>query len=188
MNNPCTSAFVGRCPPSSIDQQGKLVDWPELMAIREGMRERGQTLVWTNGCFDLLHLGHVYSLEQARRWGDRLVVGLNTDASIQRLKGPHRPIIPQAQRASLLCALSCVNHVVWLDETTPESALARLQPNVHCKGAEYAPPHGRPFPEGAIIDSYGGRIEFIEPLPDISTTIILRRIERLLAQSSPVHD
>jgi len=161
------------------DDTEKIVDWPALLELRARWRQDGLVVVWTNGCFDILHVGHVRSLQAARRFGDILVVGLNSDDSVRRLKGPDRPILPAAERAELLAALECVDHVVIFDEATPESALARLQPEVHCKGADYAPPHGKPIPEAALVEGYGGRVEFLPLMPASSTTDIVRRIREM---------
>lgn len=136
-------------------------------------------MVWTNGCFDLLHAGHVRSLLAARKLGDVLVVGLNSDTSVRQLKGSSRPVMPQAERAELLAALACVDAVVIFDELTPEAALGRLRPDIHCKGADYAPPHGKPVPEKALVESYGGRVEFLPLLPGVSTTDLVERINKL---------
>jgi len=154
----------------------KLVDRPALLAARERFRRAGRVVVWTNGCFDLLHPGHVASLQAARKLGDVLVVGLNSDASVRANKGPARPILTQAERAAMLAALECVDYVLVFDEPTPAAALARLQPDIHCKGAEYAPPHGRPVPERAVVEGYGGRIEYLPLVPGVSTTELLKRI------------
>ncbi len=154
----------------------KLLPWPDLLAVRAAARRAGQVVVWTNGTFDLLHPGHVSSLQLARALGDLLIVGLNSDASVRGYKGPSRPILTQDERAAMLAALECVDYVVIFDEPTPEAALARLQPDIHCKGAEYAPPHGRPVPERAIVEGYGGRIEYLPLVPGVSTTELLKRI------------
>jgi bifunctional ADP-heptose synthase (sugar kinase/adenylyltransferase) len=95
---------------------------------------------------------------------------------VRGYKGPNRPILTQDERAAMLAALECVDYVVVFDEPTPEAALARLQPDVHCKGAEYAPPHGRPVPERAVVEGSGGRIEYLPLLPGLSTTALLHRI------------
>jgi D-glycero-beta-D-manno-heptose 1-phosphate adenylyltransferase len=157
----------------------KILDWDALLARRRKYQEDGKTVVWTNGCFDLLHVGHVYNLQAARNLGDVLVLGLNSDSSVTRLKGPARPIIPQSERAEILAALECVDHVIIFDELTPETSLARLMPDIHCKGADYAPPHGKPIPEAKIVTAYGGRIEFLPLLPSLSTTDLVRRIREL---------
>src|SRR5262245_41992545 len=122
----------------AAERSDKVLDRSELARFGEGARLRGDTLVWTNGCFDLLHLGHVRSLQAARRLGDVLVVGVNSDASVRLLKGPERPIIPQDDRLETLAALECVSRVVLFDEPTPEQALLLLRPHIHCKGADYA--------------------------------------------------
>jgi rfaE bifunctional protein nucleotidyltransferase chain/domain len=154
----------------------KIVDWETLLARRQDWRDEGKIVVWTNGCFDLLHRGHVRSLAAARRLGDVLVVGLNSDASVRQLKGPQKPIMPQEDRAEVLAALECVRAVIVFDELTPEAALARLQPDIHCKGEDYAPPDGKPIPERAVVEAYGGRIEFLPLFGDLSTSNIIRQI------------
>jgi len=108
---------------------------------------------------------------------DILVVGLNSDASVRQLnKGPTRPILPQAERAEILSGLACVNEIIIFDEPTPVVALARLQPDIHCKGADYAPPRGKPVPEAATVEDYGGRIVFLPLLLGVSTTNIEQKI------------
>jgi rfaE bifunctional protein nucleotidyltransferase chain/domain len=154
----------------------KLLPWDALLAARELARQRGRVVVWTNGTFDLLHPGHVSSLQMARALGDLLVVGLNSDASVRGYKGPNRPILHQDERAAMLAALECVDYVVVFDEPTPAAALERLKPDVHCKGAEYAPPHGKPVPEAPVVQAYGGRIEYLPLVPGLSTTALLQRI------------
>jgi rfaE bifunctional protein nucleotidyltransferase chain/domain len=155
-------------------------DWESLLALRARWRADGRTVVWTNGCFDLLHAGHVRSLQAAKQLGDVLVVGVNSDSSVRQLKGADRPILTAAERTEILAALACVDHVIVFDELTPESSLQRLQPEVHCKGAEYAPPNGKPVPEAALVRSYGGRLAFLPILEGISTTDIIRRIRDVL--------
>jgi rfaE bifunctional protein nucleotidyltransferase chain/domain len=154
----------------------KVVGWPPLLELRESWRAAGRTVVWTNGCFDLLHLGHVRCLQAARALGDVLVVGVNSDDSVCRLKGNGRPIMPAHERMELLAALECVDHVVAFAENTPEVAIARLEPEVYCKGADYAPPHGKPAPEMAAVKAYGGTAAFLPLVPGTSTTDIIRRI------------
>ena len=154
----------------------KRPDWPTLLAIREACRREGRTIVWTNGCFDLLHPGHVRSLEAAKALGDVLVVGLNSDASVRALKGPSRPIFGEEDRAVMLSGLSAVDYVIVFPESTPEVSLAKLKPDIHCKGAEYAPAKGKPVPEAALVTSYGGRVEYLPYIPGISTTELVRRI------------
>lgn len=154
----------------------KIVDWPTLLELRQKWRSDGRAVAWTNGCFDLLHAGHARTLEAARGFGDVLVVGVNDDASVRTLKGAGRPIIPLGRRMELLAALEAVDHVIELDAPTPEAALARLRPDVHCKGADYAPPHGKRMPELELVRGYGGRVEFVPLLPELSTSEIVHRI------------
>ena len=154
----------------------KLPNWPELLAACDAARAAGSTVVWTNGAFDLLHPGHLASLRQARALGDVLIVGVNSDRSVKAYKGPNRPILNQNERAAMLAALECVTAVIIFDEDTPAESLMKLKPDIHCKGAEYAPPHGRPVPERAVVEGYGGRIEYLPLVPGVSTTEILRRI------------
>jgi D-beta-D-heptose 7-phosphate kinase/D-beta-D-heptose 1-phosphate adenosyltransferase len=157
--------------------RNKLLPWPDLLATRERARTDGQVVAWTNGTFDLLHPGHVSSLQQARQLADVLVVGVNSDRSVKAYKGPNRPILNELERATLLAALECVDYVIIFDEDTPAASLARLKPDIHCKGAEYAPPHGRPVPERSVVEGYGGRIEYLPLVPGVSTTDVLKRIQ-----------
>jgi rfaE bifunctional protein nucleotidyltransferase chain/domain len=169
-------AVVERCATGNRIPRPKLIDLDSLVAVRERYRREGKTVVWTNGCFDLLHPGHVSSLQAAREKGNVLVVGLNGDASVRSNKGPGRPILAQHERAATLAALECVDHVLMFDDATPERVLVAVKPDVHCKGAEYAPPHGRPVPEAATVLKYGGRIEYLPLVPGVSTTDIVARI------------
>jgi D-glycero-beta-D-manno-heptose 1-phosphate adenylyltransferase len=153
------------------------VNWGALLELRAQWREEGKTVVWTNGCFDLLHIGHIRSLQAARELGDVLVVGVNSDSSVRQLKGPERPIVPDSERVEVLGALECVDYVIVFGEVTPEVALARLKPEIHCKGDDYAPPHGKPIPEAKTVESYGGRVEFLPLFPSTSTSDLIRRIQ-----------
>jgi rfaE bifunctional protein nucleotidyltransferase chain/domain len=160
----------------------KVADLDTLLNLRAGWRHAGKTVVWTNGCFDLLHVGHVRGLQEARSLGDVLVVGVNSDDSIRRLKGAGRPIVPEGERAEVIAALGCVDHVLIFGEDTPCEVLARLQPDIHCKGADWARQSKRPFPDAEVVRSYGGRIAFLTFTPGVSTTDIVRRIEETLRE------
>jgi D-beta-D-heptose 7-phosphate kinase/D-beta-D-heptose 1-phosphate adenosyltransferase len=151
----------------------KVADMEEAVSRLARWRQTDQRIVFTNGCFDLLHPGHVSLLHQARKLGDRLVVGLNTDASIQRLKGPKRPILPGTDRAAILSALEDVDVVVFFDEDTPLNLIGRLKPEVLVKGADYRIEDvvGRD-----LVESYGGRVRLVEILEGHSTTAIARKI------------
>jgi D-beta-D-heptose 7-phosphate kinase/D-beta-D-heptose 1-phosphate adenosyltransferase len=137
-------------------------------------RSAGQRVVFTNGCFDLLHPGHISLLHQARRLGDRLIVGLNTDASVKRLKGNSRPVLNEQDRAVMLNALACVDMVVLFDEDTPENLICKLKPDVLVKGADYKPEEvvGK-----NIVESYGGEVKLVNLLEGYSTTGITEKIK-----------
>lgn len=163
-------------PTRQARAETKLVSLEALLPLREAYRGQGRTVVWTNGCFDILHAGHVASLRAARRLGDVLVVGVNDDDQVRRAKGPGRPIHDLEQRVSMLSALEMVDHVLPFTEATPASVLGRLKPDVHCKGSDYAPPDGAPIPEADVVRAYGGRIEFLPLVEGLSTTRIATRI------------
>lgn len=172
------SLFGHRDSSSAITNHEKIVGWKELLAMRELWRSQRLQVVWTNGCFDLLHRGHIHSLRAARSEGDLLIVGVNSDVSVRQLKGPERPIVSAAERAEMLAALECVDFVIIFDESSPAVPLSQLQPDVHCKGAEYGPPNGKPIPEAHVVTEYGGRIAFLPMTPQISTTDLVDRIRR----------
>jgi rfaE bifunctional protein nucleotidyltransferase chain/domain len=157
----------------------KIVTRERLFELGERLRSARRAVVWTNGCFDLFHAGHVRSLQSARALGDVLVVGVNSDESVQRLKGSGRPILPAQERVELLAALECVGHVVVFDEDTPEECIRLLRPAVHCKGADYAPPNGKPVPEAVLVESYGGRVEYLPLVSGLSTSALIQRIKQL---------
>jgi D-beta-D-heptose 7-phosphate kinase/D-beta-D-heptose 1-phosphate adenosyltransferase len=146
----------------------------EQAIVQFGREKRNaRRVVFTNGCFDLLHPGHIRSLESARALGDVLIVGLNSDASVRRLKGEGRPVIPQQERAEILAALECVDAVVIFDNPTPREVIARLLPDVLVKGGDWASDQivGREEVEAA-----GGRVASVPTLPGYSTSEILRKI------------
>jgi len=136
-------------------------------------RAAGRTLAFANGCFDLLHVGHVRYLEAAAREADVLVVALNDDASVRQLKGPGRPILSAEHRAALVAALRCVDYVVIFPEATVAPLLQLLQPDVHCKGTDYTVDS---VPERAIVQGYGGRTAIVGDPKDHSTRDLLARI------------
>ena len=133
-------------------------------------------MAWTNGVFDVLHVGHLTSLRAARGFGDVLVVGVNADATVRASKGPTRPIFPVAERVEMLAALDVVDAVIVFAEPTPVEMLTALRPDVHVKGADYAPPHGKPIPEAALVASWGGKVEFVPLVPGRSSTDTLARL------------
>lgn len=139
--------------------------------------------VFTNGVFDLMHVGHLRYLQAARGLGDRLVVGVNSDASVKRLnKGPERPILPEDERAELLAGLACVDYVTIFDEPTADAVLATLKPQIYCKGGDYTPDL---LPETPTVRSYGGRIEILSFVPGRSTTSLIARIVTTATERTP---
>lgn len=136
-------------------------------------RENGLRVVLTNGCFDVLHVGHVRYLEGAREMGDVLVVGVNSDEQVARLKGPGRPILPASERAEIVDALESVTYVTIFDEPTVESLLLALKPDVHAKGTDYTEDS---VPERDVVRSYGGRVAIVGDPKDHSTSAILARL------------
>ena len=143
-------------------------------AVRAAQRA-GERVVFTNGCFDLLHVGHVRSLEQARSLGDRLLVAVNSDASVRRLKGAARPLVPARQRAEVLAALACVDWVLIFPEETPLAAIRQLRPDVLAKGGDWTLDTivGRREVEG-----WGGRVARLREVPGVRTTAIVERARR----------
>ena len=149
----------------------------EQAVQRFGRPHRGtQRVVFTNGCFDLLHPGHIQTLESSRALGDALIVGLNSDASVRELKGPGRPLVPEQERAELLAALECVDAVVIFNEPTPREIIAALLPDILVKGGDWPDDQivGR-----AEVEAAGGRVVSIPVVPAYSTTAILEKIRNL---------
>jgi D-beta-D-heptose 7-phosphate kinase/D-beta-D-heptose 1-phosphate adenosyltransferase len=143
--------------------RGKLVSAAELQDLGAAFHARRKRLVFTNGCFDLLHVGHVRFLREARALGDALVVGVNTDDSVRRLKGEPRPFVPQDERIEILAALDSVDYVVLFDETTPLALIEALRPDVACKGGDYD--EGAVLPEATVVRGYGGEFRLLGHTP-----------------------
>jgi rfaE bifunctional protein nucleotidyltransferase chain/domain len=152
---------------------GRLLDVDAAVAWRESLRDAGKTVVFTNGCFDVLHAGHVEYLAWARAQGDALLVGLNEDDSVRALKGEARPIVPFAQRARVLLALRSVDAVVGFGERTPEVLLDRIRPSVHVKSDQY---NAEELPERTVVLQHGGRIVLAPHVAGRSTTDTIARI------------
>jgi len=156
-----------------VNFRDKIIAWDDLPKWRTQLRASGKKLVVTNGCFDILHPGHIRSLEQARELGDALVVGLNSDASVRQLKGEGRPVLPGQERAEILAALECVDAVVMFDDLTPHEVIARLLPDVLVKGGDWA---GDQIVGREEVEAAGGRVVSAPVVPGFSTTEILRKI------------
>ncbi|SMP11510.1 rfaE bifunctional protein, domain II [Desulfurobacterium pacificum] len=144
----------------------------ELKTLVENLKDEGKTIVFTNGCFDILHAGHVDYLEKAKSFGDVLIVGVNSDSSIKRIKGEKRPINKQEHRVKVLSALNCVDYVIVFDEDTPIEVIKAVKPDVLVKGADWKL-------EDIVGREYAKRVERIEFSYDVSTTKIIEKILRV---------
>ncbi|MEO7190313.1 MAG: adenylyltransferase/cytidyltransferase family protein [Vicinamibacterales bacterium] len=163
---------------------GRLVTDAELVVLVAADRRAGKTIAFANGCFDLLHVGHVRYLEAARREADRLIVAINDDSSVQSLKGPRQPVMPDHARAELIAALRAVDYVVVFHDAKVDRLLQLLRPDVHCKGTDYTV---ETVPERDMVRSYGGRIAVVGDPKDHSTSRLLHRLaaEPRAAASGP---
>ncbi|MCY4465862.1 MAG: D-glycero-beta-D-manno-heptose 1-phosphate adenylyltransferase [Chloroflexi bacterium] len=150
--------------PHTLDEAGQLC---------ERLRQAGKTVVFTNGHFDLLHVGHLDYLQKARAVGDALVVGVNGDQSTRQLKGEGRPFVPAVERARLLAGLRCVDVVLVFEADTADELLRALQPDIYAKGGDYA---HKPLPERATVEALGGRVELIDFLPGHSTSALIEKV------------
>lgn len=153
--------------------RSKILSPDQIQTEAKRLREQGVTLVTTNGCFDVLHVGHLRYLQAAKETGDQLIILLNSDRSVQALKGPSRPIVPEAERAEMLAGLACVDYVVVFDEDTPVELLQRIQPHIHVKGGDY---NCDTLPEASVLQSLGAKMEFIPLVQGRSTTNLIQRI------------
>lgn len=155
---------------------GEVVTRSELLRIRQELRRAGKRVVFTNGCFDILHRGHVEYLAKAKALGDILIVGLNSDDSVRRLKGPGRPIVGEEDRAVMLAALRVVDLVTLFPEETPYELIRAVVPDILVKGADWTPEEivGRD-----VVEAAGGSVHTIDYLPDRSTTGIIQKIAQI---------
>jgi len=151
----------------------KIKSVDELKKIVAQLKKKKKTIVWTNGCFDLLHIGHIKSLQKAKSLGDVLIVGLNSDSSVRKLKGKLRPLMPQEERAEIVAALECVDYVTIFSELRPNKVIGILKPDIHVKGPGYKK---NELPETPMVKSYGGRIEIVDTKIPVSTTKIIEKI------------
>jgi rfaE bifunctional protein nucleotidyltransferase chain/domain len=153
--------------------RAKWVDLDTAAARAAAVRQAGGRVVVTNGCFDLLHVGHVRYLQAARALGDLLVVGVNSDASVRALKGPARPLVPAAERAEIVAALAAVDLVVVFDAPTAEPLVARLRPEVYVKGDDYTE---ATLPEARLVRAAGGEVVLLPTQSGLSTSALVARI------------
>ncbi|GBE30836.1 bifunctional protein HldE [bacterium BMS3Bbin04] len=156
------------------------VSWEKALKWREQLREQGKTVVFTNGCFDILHAGHVTLLERARGLGDVLILGLNSDASVKRLKGNDRPINNEKDRAHVMAALRSVDRVVVFDEDTPFELISTLKPDVLVKGGDWKP---EDVVGKGVVEADGGRVEIIPFVGGHSTTNVIDEVVKRYGKS-----
>lgn len=156
---------------------GEILNLETARARRRELAAAGHVLVFTNGLFDLLHVGHARYLQAARALGDRLWVGVNSDASARGLK-PGRPVVPAEERAELVAALGCVDAVIIFEDPTAGAIISALQPDIYVKGGDWGQP-GRTPPEAAIVEGYGGRVTYLPYVPERSTTALIAQIRGL---------
>src|SRR6266566_2805257 len=167
-----------------FDARQKILRRDELAEDVSRRQQAGERGVFTNGCFDLLHLGHVRYLQEARTLGDFLILALNGDSSVQLLKGTGRPLVPEYERAEILAALTCIDYVTIFHEPTAGPLVALLQPAIYVKGADYAGledniPDLNRLPEAKVVQEYGGIVRLIPYLPHHSTTELIAAIKQL---------
>lgn len=151
-----------------------LIERKNAVEFCENLRRQEKKIVFTNGCFDILHVGHVRYLTAAKNFGDVLIVGLNTDESVRKLKGETRPINNEQDRAEVLLGLKAVDHVICFGEQTAENLISEVRPNIYVKGGDYTL---ETLPEAKIIQSYGGKVEFINLVEGRSTSNIIKKIQ-----------
>jgi len=161
----------------------KIKTLEELVIIRDEARKAGKRVVWTNGCYDILHAGHVLYLQKARQQGDLLFVGLNSDASIRLTKGPLRPVVHQDERAVVISALACVDYVIIFDQDSPVNIIRTLEPDVYAKGGDYTIDTINQV-ERRVVENYGGEIALLPGIAGSSTTAVINKILRAYANSS----
>ena len=160
----------------------KIVSRKELKNLVHHLKQQGKTIVTTNGSFDLLHIGHVTMLQEAKSLGDVLIIGLNSDSSIKRYKGKFRPICPEHHRVGMLAALACTDYITVFDELTPIELLGIIQPHIHVN----SPEHGKECVEREVVEQHGGRIHLARLVEGMSTTRLLRRIQDSLVYTPVV--
>ncbi len=156
-----------------MPDMGAVVNQKELKALLVDLHKQGKRVVTTNGCFDLLHVGHTRILNSARQLGDVLIVGVNSDRSVKELKGPSRPITPQDERAEILGNLSCVDYVYIFDESTPVEFLKMVRPYRHVKGSDYDP---KLLAETPVVEGFGGKVVILDLIPGHSTSSITEKM------------
>ncbi len=162
----------------ALDYQSRILTWDQMRAQAAKLREAGMKVVFTNGAFDILHLGHLTYMTFAREQGDCLIVGLNSDASVRRYKGDKRPIVPQEERATMLASLRCVDYVVLFDQDEPKDLIAHILPDILIKGEDWA--H---YVSGRdVVEANGGKVILAKMVEGRSTTNVIKKIVEAYAK------
>lgn len=157
----------------------KIVELGKLKEIIIELKHQGKRIISTSGCFDILHAGHVTYLEEAKAKGDILIIFLNSDNSVRKIKGDERPIVPQEERAIVIAGLGCVDYVCIFDEETPCGVIEKVQPDVVIKGGDY---RGKHIPEMDVVTNYGGKVEYVSLVEGRSSTNIIEKIKSLCSK------
>ncbi len=154
----------------------KIKKTEELKQIISNLKKQNKKVVFTNGCFDILHSGHLHLLEKAKSLGNFLIVGLNTDSSVRKIKGENRPINNELERARLVASLGSVDYVVFFEENAPSKILSILSPHIHVKGGDYNPDDYDNMPESKTVKDYGGEVQIVPIINGLSTTNIIEKM------------
>jgi D-beta-D-heptose 7-phosphate kinase/D-beta-D-heptose 1-phosphate adenosyltransferase len=163
-----------------MTSKNKILKFHALKRKITELRQKGRVIAFTNGCFDILHYGHISYLESAKKKDRILIIGLNSDRSVKKIKGPGRPINHELNRAGVLAALSCVDFVTLFDEETPHDLIKAVQPDVLIKGADWK---GKGAVGSDIVKARGGKVEFIKYVPNLSTTNTIKKIKKQCQKS-----
>ncbi len=156
-----------------MDTHKKIIGLKALQRTLARLKRQGKTVAFTNGCFDILHYGHVQYLQKAKGQNRVLIIGLNSDRSVRKIKGPQRPIVSQEARAAVLAALACVDYVTIFNEETPQKLIAALKPDILVKGADWK---GKEVAGSDIVRRYGGKVEYARYVPRYSSTNIIEAV------------
>lgn len=157
--------------------KSKILSLSDMARKINELKSEGKKVVSTSGCFDIVHAGHVTYLEEAKTKGDVLIVLLNSDSSVRRLKGDNRPIVNEEERATVIAGLGCVDYVCLFDESTPCEMMSKLQPDIFIKGGDYK---GKHIPEMDVMSLYGGKVEYVSMIDGCSSTNIIEKIKGLM--------
>jgi D-beta-D-heptose 7-phosphate kinase/D-beta-D-heptose 1-phosphate adenosyltransferase len=170
------SLTLNELTESFDNNERKIKTTNELVEILDKLRRKNKKIVFTNGCFDILHVGHMKLLNKAKEFGDVLILGLNSDESIQIIKGPDRPINSEYERIEVLSNISPIDYIVLFNESTPKKLISIIKPDIHVKGGDYNPDDINNMPEAEIVKTYGGIVKIVPRYKNMSTSNLLNKI------------